>query len=94
MEDLVLHDAGMDVRTPTHELTRAHAILCTRRRVADAAPDWALSPAGLDALRGRSGEGGPSPPDFEEVEPGGDAEEDFEPGIAADEELAELIANV
>jgi hypothetical protein len=94
MEDLVLHDAGMDVRTPTHELTRAHAILCTRRRVADAVPDWALSPAGLDALRGRSGEGGPSPPDFEEVEPGGDEEEDFEPGIAADEELAELIANV
>ena len=45
MKDLVLHDAGMDVRTPTHELTRAHAILRTRRRIADAAPDWALSPA-------------------------------------------------
>ncbi|TIU44645.1 MAG: hypothetical protein E5W31_00005, partial [Mesorhizobium sp.] len=24
-EDLVLHDAHMDIRTPTHELTRAHA---------------------------------------------------------------------
>jgi hypothetical protein len=64
MEDLV---AGMDVRTHSHELTRAHALLRTRRRIADAAPDWALSLAGLDALRGRSGEGGPLPPDFEEV---------------------------
>ena len=27
LEDLVLHDAHMDVRTPTHELTRAHAVL-------------------------------------------------------------------
>ena len=55
IEDLVLHDAGMDIRAPTHELTRAHAILRARRRVADAAPGWALSPAGLAALRGRGG---------------------------------------
>ncbi|RWG36885.1 MAG: hypothetical protein EOQ59_20105, partial [Mesorhizobium sp.] len=27
VEDLVLHDAHMDIRTPTHELTRAHAVL-------------------------------------------------------------------
>ncbi|WP_352874956.1 hypothetical protein [Mesorhizobium sp. M1006] len=27
LEDLVLHDAHVDIRTPTHELTRAHAIL-------------------------------------------------------------------
>lgn len=57
LEDLVLHDAGMDIRAPTHELTRAHAVLRTRRRIADAKPDWALSPAGLDSLRGRSGPG-------------------------------------
>ena len=31
LEDLVLHDAHMDVRTPTHELTRAHAVLRMRR---------------------------------------------------------------
>ena len=31
LDDLVLHDAGMDVRAPTHELTRAHAVLRTRR---------------------------------------------------------------
>ena len=55
LEDLVLHDAGMDVRAPTHELTRAHAVLRARRRIADAKPGWALSPAGLASLRGRGG---------------------------------------
>ncbi len=56
LEDLVLHDAGMDIRAPTHELTRAHAVLRARRRIAGAEPGWALSPVGLDALRGRGGE--------------------------------------
>jgi hypothetical protein len=55
LEDLVLHDAGMDVRAPTHELTRAHAVLRARRRIAEAKPDWALSAAGLAGLRGRGG---------------------------------------
>ena len=55
LDDLVLHDAGMDVRAPTHELTRAHAVLRARRRIADAKPDWALSVAGLTALRGKGG---------------------------------------
>lgn len=53
LEDLVLHDAGMDVRAPTHELTRAHAVLRARRRIAEAKPDWALSVTGLTSLRGR-----------------------------------------
>ena len=57
LDDLVLHDAHMDIRAPTHELTRAHAVLRTRRRVAEAKPDWALSPAGLASLRGRGGQG-------------------------------------
>jgi hypothetical protein len=57
LDDLVLHDAHMDVRTPTHELTRAHAVLRARRRIADAKPEWALSAAGLDGLRGRGGRG-------------------------------------
>jgi Protein of unknown function (DUF1612)/HTH DNA binding domain len=56
LEDLVLHDARMDIRSPTHELTRARAVLRARRRIAAAAPDWALSPQGLAALRG-GGEG-------------------------------------
>jgi hypothetical protein len=54
LEDLVLHDAGMDVRAPTHALIRAHAILRARRRIAAAAPDWPLSTAGLAALRGEA----------------------------------------
>lgn len=57
MEDLVLHDAGMDVRTPTHELTRARAVLRARRRIADGKPNWALSTSGLASLRGRAGDG-------------------------------------
>jgi hypothetical protein len=52
LEDLVLHDAAMDVRAPTHELTVAHAILRARRRIAESEPEWALSPAGLAALGG------------------------------------------
>src|SRR3982751_4125721 len=55
LEDLVLHDAGMDIRSPTHELTRARTVLRARRRIAEAKPDWALSPAGLAKLRGRQG---------------------------------------
>ena len=57
LEDLVLHDASMDIRSPTHELTRAHAVLRTRRRIADAKPEWALSVSGLASLCGRGGQG-------------------------------------
>ena len=65
LEDLVLHDARMDIHAPTHALTRAQAVLRARRRIAGAAPEWALSPEGLAALRGdgetelttRAGEG-------------------------------------
>ena len=53
LEDLVLHDAAMDARTPTHELTRAHTVLRARRRIASAPGDWALSPEGLAALIGK-----------------------------------------
>ena len=52
IEDLVLHDAGMDVRSPTHELVRAHAVLRARRRIASREPEWALTTSGLAALRG------------------------------------------
>lgn len=63
VEDLVLHDARMDVRTPTHELTIAHRILRARRRIAGAKVDWAVSDAGIGTLTGyedrdpQSGEG-------------------------------------
>jgi hypothetical protein len=42
------------VRAPTHELTRAHTVLRVRRRILSAAPDWALSQAGLRELAGLS----------------------------------------
>ena len=57
LEDLVLHNERMDVRAPTHELTLAHAVFRARRRILDADPSWALSIAGLDALRGRASGG-------------------------------------
>src|SRR5215203_5550497 len=62
LEDLVLHDAGMDIRTPTHELTRAHAVLRTRRRIAAHDPGWAMSRSGLAALSKRREEDGGAVP--------------------------------
>lgn len=52
IEDLVLHDAGTDAHTPTHQLVRAHAVLLLRRRIADREPGWALTIEGLASLRG------------------------------------------
>ncbi len=51
LEDLVLHDAFRDTRTPTHELTIARDVLRTRRRIAAQAPERALSADGLRTLR-------------------------------------------
>jgi len=51
LEDLVLHDATRDIRTPTHELTIARDVLRTRRRIASQPAAWALSEEGLRSLR-------------------------------------------
>ncbi len=51
MEDLVLHEAARDIRSPSHALTIARDVLQTRRRIAVQPPDWALSPNGLRSLR-------------------------------------------
>ncbi|CUX55277.1 conserved hypothetical protein [Agrobacterium tumefaciens str. CFBP 5621] len=51
LEDLVLHDATRDIRTPTHELTIARDVLRTRRRICGQSPDWALSAEGIRILR-------------------------------------------
>ncbi len=51
LEDLVLHDATRDIRTPTHELTIARDVLRTRRRIAGQSLDWALSAEGIRTLR-------------------------------------------
>ena len=57
LEDLALHDAAADVRTPSHALTRAHGVLRARRRIAAAEPGWAGTDPGLGALSGQ----GPMP---------------------------------
>lgn len=51
MEDLVLHEAARDIRSPSHALTIARDVLQTRRRIVAQAPDWALSANGLRSLR-------------------------------------------
>ncbi|UHS59867.1 RHE_PE00001 family protein [Agrobacterium vaccinii] len=51
LEDLVLHDATKDIRTPTYELTIARDVLRTRRRIAGQSPDWAFSTDGIRSLR-------------------------------------------
>ncbi|MHC2618175.1 hypothetical protein ACVIW2_000206 [Bradyrhizobium huanghuaihaiense] len=94
LEDLVLHDAGMDVRAPTHELTRAYTVLRARRRLAGAAPGWALSPAGLEALRGRAGEADATHPEVEDPEPVENEDEASDPSIVDDEAFSELFASV
>lgn len=77
LEDLVLHDADMDIRTPTAELVRAHSILRARRRLAAAGPALptareilSLASERGDPDAGREGEGSSVP----EGEPGDDAE--------------------
>ncbi|MGV2140123.1 RHE_PE00001 family protein [Agrobacterium sp. 16-2014-1-2a] len=51
LEDLVLHDATKDIRTPTHELTIARDVLRMRQRIVAQPPGWALSTEGLRSLR-------------------------------------------
>ena len=55
LEDLVLHDAGADVRAPTHELTLAARLMRLRRRIEREPADWALTGRGVAALAGRGG---------------------------------------
>lgn len=54
----MLHDAGQDIRTPTHELTIARDVLRSRRRIASQPAGWALSPEGIRSLRGIGAESG------------------------------------
>lgn len=95
VEDLVLHDAHMDIRTPTHELTRAHAVLRSRRQISGNAPDWALGRDGMRRLTGRDDVAAPA-----ENGPKGEgalsSEPDREEPIVADEPdpLAEELAAI
>src|SRR3954464_3588595 len=53
LEDLVLRDAGMDVRMAADGTNRAMSVLRARRLVARRGGAWALSAVGLDTVRGR-----------------------------------------
>jgi hypothetical protein len=57
LEDLILHDAGADIRAPSHELTIARDVLRARRRIASQPPGWALSFDGVRSLRGQAAAG-------------------------------------
>src|SRR3954470_16436320 len=93
LEDLVLHDAEMDQRAPTHELTRAHAVLRTRRRIAAAEPGWAVSELGLAALsQGREGEAGSVSVDKPALDQDPDGESAGEGAFDDDAFAAELAA--
>lgn len=87
LEDLVLHDALMDVRAPTAELVRAHGVLRARRRIAKAAPGWALTPAGLESLRGRTPASAVDEPSTDRI----GADEDWEP---RDDEWSKSLAAI
>lgn len=63
LEDLVLHDAGMDVRSPTREIARAGAMLDERRRLARREPAEILSPNTLRQRLGIEGSQDPDRPD-------------------------------
>jgi hypothetical protein len=58
LEDLVLADAEMAVRTPTHELVRAQTYLVTRRQIAEQESGWSLSRDTVNQLRSGTGESG------------------------------------
>jgi hypothetical protein len=52
LEDLVLHDAGMDVRPPSTGVARAARVLAERRQLARRAPDAVLAPEAVRRLIG------------------------------------------
>ena len=97
LEDLVLHDAEKDVRSPTHALTRAHAVLRARRRIASAELGWALSASGLGGLRGRAGEGEDADPAKPLAMKGDAIDADLAPDVIEDRDdplLAEALTAV
>jgi len=70
LDDLVLHDAGMDVRTPPTPRP-AYAYLRLRRQAATGDPEILLTPAGILRLLGRQ----PRSPESQAGEGAGGAED-------------------
>ncbi|MCO5733246.1 RHE_PE00001 family protein [Rhizobium sp. SSA_523] len=58
LEDLVLHEAGHDIRAPSHELTIARDVLRSRKRILTHPVEWPFTLEGLRTLR-RGGSGEP-----------------------------------
>ena len=88
LEALVLHDAQMDIRAPSHELVIAHRIVRARRRVTRNDPGWAVSRSGIMAL---AGVGEETFVDAEPVDRGGEGVElDLVGDAALSPELAEI----
>ena len=88
LEDLVLHDAQMDIRAPSHELVIAHRIVRARRRVSRNDPGWAVSRSGIMALTGVAEE---SPLESDPPDRGGEGVElDLVGDAALSPELAEI----
>ena len=88
LEDLVLHDAQMDIRAPSHELVIAHRIVRARRRVSRNDPGWAVSRSGILALAGVAEE---PPLESEPSDRGGEGVElDLVDHDALSPELAEI----
>lgn len=86
LEDLVLHDAQMDIRAPSHELVIAHRIVRARRRVSRNDPGWAVSRSGIMVLAGLAEE---TSVEAEHVDRGGEGV-DLVGDAALSPELAEI----
>jgi hypothetical protein len=88
LEDLVLHDAQMDIRAPSHELVIPHRIVRARRRVSRNDPGWAVSRSGIMVLAGVAEE---TSVESEPVDRGGEGGElDLVGDAAMSPELAEI----
>ncbi|WP_245524279.1 DUF1612 domain-containing protein [Methylobacterium nonmethylotrophicum] len=90
LEDLVLHEAAMDVRRATHALGRAAAMLADRRRLA-AAPTGRASSAYGWALLAGPGPAASLPPETEANRPDPEDEEAPGPDLAAIDRLLARI---
>ena len=91
VEDLVLHDAHMDIRLPTHELTRAHSVLRARRQIFANKPDWALGADGLRQLIRRDSVTQPGAPAGGETGQAADVEPAVT-GAASPDQLSKALA--
>lgn len=82
LEDLVLHDAMMDVRAPTEPLARALSVVRLRRHIAASENNWRKSALGVAKLIGRHRK------HVDQVE------QTYDVNVNMDDTLSELLADV